>query len=94
MVPGQSQFLTAPTMAKSLNFNLSLHEPDDGDAFARDLGDDDARMAQLLAAQARTGDLDSGEMEEDELLQDPKLSPEQKSKTLQDLLFLAAARVC
>lgn len=84
---GQSQFLTAPTIAKPLNFNLSLHEPDDDSAF----GHDDARVAQMLAAQARKGEDDSGEVEEDGILQDDKLSRDQKQAALQDFLFMAAS---
>lgn len=83
--------MTAPTIAKPLNFNLSLNEPDDGDAFARDFGNDDARMAQMLAAQARKTEIDSGEVEEDEVLQNDHMSRDQKAKALQEYLFLAAS---
>ena len=75
---GQSQFLTAPTIAKPLNFNLALHEPDDDDAFGREFGNDDARVAQMLAAQARKAEVDTGEVEEDEVLNNAKLSRDQK----------------
>ncbi|KAI5363898.1 Putative Dilute domain, ankyrin repeat-containing domain superfamily [Septoria linicola] len=84
---GQSQFLTAPTIAKP--FNLSLNEPDD-DAFGRDFGNDDARMAEMMAAQARRRS-DAAESQEDEILQDDKLSREQKTRALQDFLFMAAS---
>ncbi|KAK4497879.1 hypothetical protein PRZ48_010534 [Zasmidium cellare] len=86
---GQSQFLTAPTIATPLNFNLSLHEPDD-DSFGRDYGNDDARVAQMMAAQAsKPGD--AGEAEEDGILNDDKRTREQKTAALQELLFLAAS---
>lgn len=86
---GQSQFLTAPTIAKPLNFNLNLHETSEEESFG---GHDDARVAQMLAAQARRGfEPDAGEVEEDEILQDSKLSREQKSAALQDFLFMAAS---
>lgn len=83
--------MSPPPISKPLNFNLSLHEPDDGDAFARDFGNDDARVAQMLAAQARKSEIDSGEAEEDDIVQDEKLSRDQKSKLLQDFLFIAAS---
>lgn len=88
---GQSQFLAAPTFAKPLNFNLSLNEPDDEEAFARDFGNDEARVAQMLAAQARKSQNDTGEAEEDQILQDDSLSRNAKVKTLQDFLFMAAS---
>lgn len=84
---GQSQFLTAPTIAKPSNFNLSLQEPDDDD-YGRDFGNDEARIAQMMAAQRKTGDV--GEAEEDEILEDDKLSYDQKAEKLQEMLFLAA----
>ncbi|KJX98275.1 dil and ankyrin domain containing protein [Zymoseptoria brevis] len=87
---GQSQFLTAPTIAKPINFNLSLHEPDDDGDFGRDFGDDDVRLAQMLAAQGR-GPSDAAEAEEDDVLADDKLSRDQKSTALQDFLFMAAS---
>ena len=87
---GQSQFLTAPTIAKPLNFNLSLHEPDDHDALGSDFGNDDARVAQMLAAQARQP-ADTGETEEEEVLQDGKISRDQKTQAIQDFLFMAAS---
>ncbi|KAM3414348.1 hypothetical protein BST61_g10994 [Cercospora zeina] len=83
---GQSQFLTAPTIAKP--FNLSLNEPDD--AFDRDFGDDDARIAEMMASQARRQS-DALESQEDEILQDEKLSREKKAQALQDFLFMAAS---
>ncbi|KXT00595.1 hypothetical protein AC578_3150 [Pseudocercospora eumusae] len=85
---GQSQFLSAPTVAKPLNFNLSLNEPDDD--FDRDFGNDDARVAHMLAASARSpGNI--AETEEDEVLANEKLSRDQKAKALHDFLFLAAS---
>ena len=75
-------------MAKPLNFNLALHEPDNESAFG---GNDDARIAQMLASQARKGDDDTGEADEEDILQDGKLSRDQKAKELQDFLFMAAS---
>ncbi|KAK5168939.1 Allantoicase [Saxophila tyrrhenica] len=88
---GQSQFLSAPTIAKPMNFNLALHEPDDEDAFGRDFGNDDARVTQMFATQARKGDGDTGETEEDDVLGDENLSRDQKKQSLQDFLFMAAS---
>ena len=90
--PGQSQFISAPTIAKPLNFNLSLNEPDDdGGAFGRDFGNDDARVAQMLAVQARQGDEVPGEVEEEDVMHDDQLSRDQKQQALQDFLFMAAS---
>ena len=88
---GQSQVLTAPS--NPLNFNLSLHEPDDdGAGFERDFGHDDARVAQMMAAQARKGsEVDASEVEEEGVLQDAELSHDQKAQALQDFLFMAAS---
>jgi hypothetical protein len=83
---GQSQFITAPTLATPLNFNLSLNEPDDEGAF----GNDDARVAHMLTSTTRPAE-NAGEAEEDDVLQDEKLSREQKAASLQDFLFMAAS---
>ncbi|EMC95849.1 hypothetical protein BAUCODRAFT_123141 [Baudoinia panamericana UAMH 10762] len=86
---GKAELLTAPMSAKSLSFNLSLHEPDQEDAFGRDFGGYDAAM---LAAQARKGnEIDAGEMEEDTVLANKDLSLEQRTQKLQEFLFLAAS---
>lgn len=86
---GQSQFISAPTLARSTNFNLSLHEPDDSDAFD---GNDEARMIQMLSLQAQHGDSeDAGEVAEEDVLRDDKLSRDEKVKALQDFLFMAAS---
>lgn len=45
----------------------------------------------MLAAQARKGEGDAGEAEEDDVLHDGKLSREQKTHALQDFLFMAAS---
>ncbi|GAB7360934.1 hypothetical protein MBLNU230_g0918t1 [Neophaeotheca triangularis] len=86
---GQSQFITAPRTAQPLNFNLALHEPDDDDDGA--FGNDGTRFASMYSAQARKDDSNPGEAEEDDVLQDEKLSREQKTSALQDLLFMAAS---
>jgi hypothetical protein len=87
---GQSQFLTAPTSAKPLTFNLALNEPDDDGAFGQGFGNDEARLAEMLVGSIqKTGD--AGELEEEEILNDAHLSDEEKTKSLQDLLFMAAS---
>jgi hypothetical protein len=87
---GQSQFLTAPTSAKPLTFNLALNEPDDDGAFGQGFGNDEARMAEMLAGSVqKTGD--AGELEEEEILNDAQMSDEEKMKSLQDFLFMAAS---
>ncbi|KAK4545161.1 hypothetical protein LTR36_003712 [Oleoguttula mirabilis] len=86
---GQSQFLTAPTIAKPLNFNLALHEPDDDGAFGRDFGNDDAQM--LAAPGRKASEADVSEAEEEDVLQDDKLSRDAKAQALQDFLFMAAS---
>lgn len=84
--------MTAPTIAKPSNFNLSLHEPDQEDDFGRDFGHDDARVAEMFATQERKGsDPDASEAEEEGILQDQKRSRDQKVQALQDLLFMAAS---
>lgn len=85
---GEQKFYTAPAPTKP--FNLALHDPDDD--FDRDFGNDDARVAAMVAAQARKpSEAEAGEAEEDAVLNDEKLSREQKAKALQDFLFLAAS---
>ena len=88
MSPGQ--ILTPLPTAQPLNFNLALHEPDDDGAF----GNDDAHLAHMLAVQGRTASVvDAGETleDDDDVLQDDKLSREDKSQALQNLLFMAAS---
>ncbi|KAK3069715.1 Allantoicase, partial [Teratosphaeriaceae sp. CCFEE 6253] len=80
------QYITAPTSAKP--FSLALHELDHDDAF----GNDEARVAEMLAARARKpSEADAVEAEEEDVLQDERLSREQKTQSLQDFLFMAAS---
>lgn len=84
--------MTAPSIATPLNFNLALHEPDDDGFLRRDFGHDDTtRAAQVMAAQAQKDDEDTGEAEEERVLVDAQLSREQKTRSLQDFLFMAAS---
>lgn len=92
--PGQSQFLTAPTLATPMSFNLSLQEPDDYDAETF-RSNDEARIAQMMAAQQhRSSETDpdqAGEAAEQDVLDDDQLSRDQKVQALQDFLFMAAS---
>jgi len=86
--------LTAPTIARPSNFNLSLNEPDyDDKRTSRELAENDARLAQMLATQARVNDDDddSAEAAEDAIFADKDLSKEEKTQMLQDFLFMAAS---
>ncbi|KAK6413623.1 Allantoicase, partial [Oleoguttula sp. CCFEE 5521] len=86
---GQSQFLTAPPLATPVSFNLALHEPDYEGTFG---GNDEARIAQTLASKQSTADdSDASETAEDDVIQDKKLSRDQKTAALQDFLFMAAS---
>ncbi|THW05314.1 hypothetical protein D6D25_08211, partial [Aureobasidium pullulans] len=89
---GQSQFLTAPTIAQSNNFNLSLNEPDNFDPSEHDLAEHDTRLAHMLATQVRSNeDDDDVESTEDNVVNDKNLSDGEKRQMLQDFLFMAAS---
>ena len=45
----------------------------------------------MLAAQAQKGEDDTSEVEEDDVIQDEKLSRDQKTQALQDFMFMAAS---
>ncbi|KAH0179195.1 hypothetical protein KCU86_g14707, partial [Aureobasidium melanogenum] len=89
---GQSQFLTAPTIAHSNNFNLSLNEPDNFDPSEHDLAEHDSRLAHMLATQVRSND-DENDIEdtEENVVNDESLSDAEKRQMLQDFLFMAAS---
>ncbi|KAK4980880.1 Allantoicase [Elasticomyces elasticus] len=87
---GQSQFLTAPSLARPTSFNLSLAYQDEQDEHTA-LEDSDRRLVQMMAAQARLKDDDTGANDEEDVLTDRKLSPDQKSEMLQSFLFMAAS---
>lgn len=90
---GQSQFLTAPTLARPSNFNLSLNEPDRDDArTSQELAENDSRLAQMLSTQARIDDEDdTAQAAEESILVDKDLSQSDKAQMLQDFLFMAAS---
>ena len=98
---GQSQIISAPASSKLPSFSLALHDTDDngnGDGYGSwgGEGNDEARVAQMMAASAagRKGSETSeeaGEREEEDILNDSQLSHDQKAQSLQDILFMAAS---
>jgi hypothetical protein len=89
---GQSQFLTTPTPAQPLKFNLSFDDRDDGeqDTGYSETDDSDSRLVRMLASQARLrgGGWDRGE---DAIMASTELSESEKRRTLQDQLAIAAS---
>ncbi|RMZ76436.1 hypothetical protein DV737_g4800, partial [Chaetothyriales sp. CBS 132003] len=89
---GSSQFITAPTPAKPLAFDLHLDAPayDDAETFAR-IQDSDARLMEMVAAQAlHRQDRGLGE-DEDAIATDDGLTDTAKRETLQKSLNMAAS---
>ncbi|KAF1963423.1 hypothetical protein CC80DRAFT_486817 [Byssothecium circinans] len=86
---GQSQFLTTPTPAQPLSFNLSLDDPSLGDEDMQALEDSDSRLVQMLAHQARLKNDNAGD--EAKVVADDKLSHEEKREALQGLFALATS---
>ena len=94
---GQSQFLTAPILAKPLQFNnLSLNdteEPGFGTPLSipshRDSSPDD-RIMEMMAARAsqQTSALDE---DEDSIINSKEMSDEEKKAQLQKILQMAAS---
>jgi hypothetical protein len=91
-VKGQSQFLTAPVLAKPLQFHsLSLEEPEYGENVGSQRPvDSDARLMEMLAAQAAHRDGSASE-DDDAIATDEKLSDSEKRETLQKALNMAAS---
>lgn len=89
---GQSQFLTAPQLAKPLQFNsLSLDDHDfDEDLTLQRAGDSDSRLMEMLAAQAAHRDGSASE-DEDAVATNEKLSDAEKKEMLQKALNMAAS---
>jgi hypothetical protein len=89
---GQSQFLTTPVLAKPLQFNsLSLDDNGyDDDLPSQKVGDSDARLMEMLAAQAAHRDGSASE-DEDAVASDEKLSEDEKKDILQKALNMAAS---
>lgn len=94
-ISGQSQFLTAPVLAKPFEFkSLSLddHGYDDDDITTQKIEDSDTRLMEMLAAQAahRDGSANASE-DEDAVASNEKLSDEDKKDVLQKALNMAAS---
>ena len=88
--PGESQFLTTPALAKPLNFgNLSLNDAE-YDQDPSKPKDSDARLMEMLAAQANH--LSGPEVEDEQaIIKDEKLSESEKKDLLQKGLNMAAS---
>ncbi|KAM4059108.1 DIL domain-containing protein [Hirsutella rhossiliensis] len=90
---GQSQFLTTPALAKPLNFgNLSLNDADyaQGSA-ANGPKSSDARLMQMLQAQAAANQSGQGLEDEQAVADDEKLTEADKKAMLQKALAMAAS---
>ncbi|KAJ5240181.1 hypothetical protein N7468_004800 [Penicillium chermesinum] len=94
---GQSQFLTTPVAAKPLSFSLTLddhsHDPETDlrAQYGRDLEDSDARLMEMLAAQAAHREVDSLSADEESIANDEKLTEVEKRDILQKSLNMAAS---
>jgi hypothetical protein len=89
---GQSQFLTTPIPARPLNFNLALDDSSfgGGDLSLQQLEDDDSKLVQMLASQARLKE-DVVTAGEDAVLADTSLSDDEKREALQAMFTMAAS---
>ncbi|KAJ5115382.1 hypothetical protein NUU61_001141 [Penicillium alfredii] len=94
---GQSQFLTTPVAAKPLPFSLTLddhsHDPEHDlrAQYGRDPEDNDARLMEMLAAQAAHREVDSLGADEETIAGDEKLTDAEKKDILQKSLNMAAS---
>lgn len=89
---GQSQFLTSPIPPPPLAFNLSLDDDRDHDDNATQrLEDNDARLMEMLAAQAAHREDGSAAGDEEAIAADKKLSDTEKKAMLQKSLHNAAS---
>ncbi|KGO71968.1 Dilute [Penicillium italicum] len=94
---GQSQYLTAPVAAKPLSFSLALddHSHDNEHElrayYGHDIEDSDARLMEMLAAQAAHREVDSLTADEETIAADEKLTDDEKRDILQKSLNMAAS---
>lgn len=89
---GQSQFLTTPMIAKPLDFgNLTLDDPSYEEDVTRAPADSDARLMEMLAAQAARQQVGPVLDDENAILADEKLSESEKKDLLQKALNMAAS---
>ncbi|ROV97716.1 hypothetical protein VMCG_07347 [Cytospora schulzeri] len=88
---GQSQFLTSPVVAKPLKFSeLSLDDKNYEEDLARGIADSDTRLMEMLAAQAAHSS-GPGFGDENAIVNNDKLSEDEKRKMLQKSLHMAAS---
>lgn len=79
-------------MAKPLNFgNLSLNDSEYGEDITKGPKDSDARLMEMLAAQAAAHQAGHGVENEDVIINDEKLSDDEKRDMLQKALNMAAS---
>jgi ankyrin repeat protein len=91
-IAGQSQFYASPVPAQPLNFNLSIDDPGhDDDQSLQHIEDNDSRLIQMLASQARHRHDNANEDNEENIASNGDLSDEEKRDTLQGILNMAAS---
>ncbi|KAL8903833.1 MAG: hypothetical protein Q9207_003663 [Kuettlingeria erythrocarpa] len=88
---GQSQFLTSPTPAQPLAFNLSLDDPSYDDDTIQRVEDSDTRLMEMLAAQAAYREDDTSAGDEDAVAVEKQLPEDEKKAILQKALHMAAS---
>ncbi|KAL7803175.1 hypothetical protein V8C43DRAFT_312510 [Trichoderma afarasin] len=88
---GQSQFLTSPVLAKPLNFgDLSLNDSNQDDFVGSGPKDSDARLMEMLAAQAAHRN-EAALEDEDAIITNDKMTESEKKDILQRALTMAAS---
>ena len=89
---GSSQYITAPTPARNLTFDLQLDTPayDDEETFVRIQGSE-SRLMEMVAAQAHHRQDGSPGQDEVAIATDDNLSDIEKKETLQKSLNMAAS---
>ncbi|KAL9596978.1 MAG: hypothetical protein Q9219_005447 [cf. Caloplaca sp. 3 TL-2023] len=88
---GQSQFLTTPTPAQPLAFNLSLDEPSYNEETTHRIEDSDTRLMEMLAVQAARREDEATTGDEEAIVADQKLPENEKKAILQKSLHMAAS---
>ncbi|TQV91221.1 DIL and Ankyrin domain-containing protein [Cordyceps javanica] len=89
---GESQFLTTPALAKPLNFaNLSLNDNDYEGDITQGPKDSDARLMEMLAAQAAAHQAGHGIEDDNEIAESDQISEDEKKDALQKSLNMAAS---
>jgi hypothetical protein len=89
---GSSQYITAPTPARTLTFDLHLDTPvyDEEETFAR-IQDSESRLMEMVAAQAHHRQDGTPGQDEDAIATDDSLSDDEKREILQKGLNMAAS---